>query len=66
MADLSDVALLYRLQGAEAWLVGLARALLSQEIGGLGALPGAQDWRLRLVDGTSLMAGGAGGYHLHA
>jgi hypothetical protein len=66
VADLSDVALLYRLQGAEAWLAGLARALLSQEIGGLGALPGAQGWRLRLVDGTSLMAGGAGGYHLHA
>ena len=71
VADLSDVALMYRLQGAEGWLAGLGRALLSQEIGALGALPAARNWRLRLVDGTSLMAGGPGGghgrgYHLHA
>jgi hypothetical protein len=77
VADLSDVALMYRLQGAEGWLAGLARALLSQEIGGLGAVPAVRDWRLRLVPcrlekrGTSLMAGGTGGghgrgYHLHA
>lgn len=70
VADMSDVALMYRLQGAEAWLAGLAGALISQEIGGLGALPGAGSWRLRLVDGTSLQAGGGGdrgqGYHLHA
>jgi hypothetical protein len=32
VADLSDVAILYRLQGAEGWLAALARALLSQEI----------------------------------
>lgn len=71
VADLSDVALMYRLQGAEVWLAGLAEALVSQEIGALGAVPGAGNWRLRLVDGTSLMAGGTGGghgrgYHLHA
>jgi hypothetical protein len=76
VADLSDVALMYRLQGAEAWLAGLVQALLGQDIGALAAVPGAaslqaQDWRVRLVDGTSLMAGGPGGgpgkgYHLHA
>jgi len=75
VADVSDVALMYRLQGAEGWLAGLVEALLSQEIGTLGALPAAPGWRLRLVDGTSLMAGGANGdrggghgrgYRLHA
>lgn len=71
MADVPDVALLYRLQGAEAWLADLVQALLGQEIGALGALPGARGWRVRLVDGTALLAGRAGGghgrgYHLHA
>lgn len=71
VADVSDVALLYRLQGAEGWLADLVQALLGQEIGALAALPSARGWRVRLVDGTALMAGGAGGghgrgYHLHA
>ena len=70
VADVSDVALMYRLQGAEGWLAGLVQALLSQAIGALGASFQAYDWRVRLVDGTSLMAGGGGdrgrGYHLHA
>lgn len=71
VAELSDVALMYRLQGAEGWLAGLAQALLGQEIAALGASLQAHDWRVRLVDGTSLMAGGPGGgpgkgYHLHA
>ena len=79
VADVSDVALMYRLQGAEAWLAGLAQALLGQEIGALGAplqtAPAARGWRVRLVDCTSLMAGGPNGgkggghgqgYHLHA
>jgi hypothetical protein len=70
VADVSDVMLLYRLQGAEGWLAGLAQALLSQEIGALGASLQAQGRRVRLVDGTSLAGGTGGGpgrgYHLHA
>jgi len=39
VADVSGVALMYRLQGAEGWLAGLLEALLGQEIGPLGPLP---------------------------
>ena len=45
----------------------MAQTLLGQEIGPLGASLQAQGWRVRLVDGTSLPAGGPGkGYHRHA
>jgi len=71
VADVSDVALLYRLQGAGGWLAGLVEALLGQEIGTLAAplraTPAAGGWRARLVDGAALMAADrARGYHLHA
>jgi Transposase DDE domain len=53
VADLSDVALLYRLQGAEGWLGWLVRELLSKELAALGAgVPMPGGWRVRLVDGT--------------
>ena len=67
---LSDVALLYRLQGAESWLGWLVRELLSQELAALGAgvaVPGG--WRVRLVDGTGIGLAGPGGkaaFRLHA
>jgi hypothetical protein len=64
VADLSDVALLYRLQGAEGWLV---RELLSRELGALGAgvaVPGG--WRVRLVDGGMAGPGGKALFRLHA
>ena len=70
VADLSDVALLYRLQGAESWLGWLVRELLSQELAALGAgvaVPGG--WRVRLVDGTGIGVAGPGGkamFRLHA
>ena len=70
VADLSDVALLYRLQGAESWLGWLVRELLSKELAALGAgvaVPGG--WRVRLVDGTGIGVAGPGGkamFRLHA
>jgi hypothetical protein len=70
VAELSDVALLYRLQGAEGWLGWLLRELLSKELGALAAgaaAPGG--WRVRLVDGTGIGVGGPGGkalFRLHA
>lgn len=66
VAELSDVALLYRLQGAERWLGWLLRELLSRELGALGAVvPGC--WRVRLVDGTGIgVAGGKALFRLHA
>jgi hypothetical protein len=70
VADLSDVALLYRLQGAEGWLGWLVRELLSKELAALGAgvaVPGG--WRVRLVDGTGIGLAGPGGkaaFRLHA
>ena len=70
VADLSDVALLYRLQGAEGWLGWLVRELLSQELAALAAgmaAPGAG--RVRLVDGTGIGVAGPGGkamFRLHA
>jgi Transposase DDE domain len=70
VADLSDVALLYRLQGAQAWLGWLVRELLSRELGALGAgATGSSGWRLRLVDGTGIGVAGPGGqalFRLHA
>lgn len=67
VADLSDVALMYRLQGAESWLGDLLQTLLSQEVGALAADVGAvSGWRLRLVDGTSIAGAFGKGYHLHA
>jgi hypothetical protein len=73
VADLSDVALLHRLRGAEGWLGWLARELLSKELAALAAgvaAPGA-GWRVRLVDGTGTGIGvaGPGGkarFRLHA
>ena len=70
VADLSDVALLYRLQGAEVWLGWLVRELLSKELAALAsgvAVPGG--WRVRLVDGTGIGVAGPGGksmFRLHA
>ena len=70
VADLSDVALLYRLQGAEGWLGWLVRELLSKELAALAAgvaVPGG--WRVRLVDGTGIGIAGPGGkalFRLHA
>ena len=70
VADLSDVALLYRLQGAEGWLGWLVRELLSKELAALAAgvaAPGAG--RVRLVDGTGIGVAGPGGkamFRLHA
>ena len=70
VADLSDVALLYRLQGAEVWLGWLVRELLSKELAALAsgvAVPGG--WRVRLVDGTGIGIAGPGGkaaFRLHA
>jgi hypothetical protein len=70
VADLSDVALLYRLQGAEGWLGWLVRELLSKELAPLGAgVPVAGGWRVRLVDGTGIGVAGPGGkalFRLHA
>lgn len=77
VANLSDVALLYRLQGAEGWLGWLARELLSKELGALGAgagLPGPAagpggGWRVRLADGTGIGVAGPNGralFRLHA
>ncbi len=48
VADLSDVALLHRLQGAQVWLDWLVRELLSRELGALAAgVPEPRRWRLR-------------------
>ena len=69
VADLSDVALMYRLQGAEAWLGWLLQELLSAELGALAAAAGPGGWRLRLIDGTALAPpGGAAGiaWRVHA
>lgn len=70
VADLSDVALLYRLQGAEGWLGWLVRELLSKELAALAAgVPVAGSWRVRLVDGTGIGVAGPGGkalFRLHA
>jgi Transposase DDE domain len=70
VADLSDVALLYRLQGAEGWLGWLVRELLSKELAALAAgVPVAGGWRVRLVDGTGIGVAGPGGkatFRLHA
>ena len=68
VADLSDVALLYRLLGAEGWLGWLVRELLSKELGALAA-GAAGGWRVRLVDGTGIGVAGPGGkalFRLHA
>lgn len=70
VAELSDVALLYRLQGAEGWLGWLVRELLSRELAALAAgVPVAGGWRVRLVDGTGIGVAGPGGkalFRLHA
>jgi hypothetical protein len=69
VADLSDVALMYRLQGAERWLGWLLQEVLSAELGALAAAVGAGGWRLRLIDGTALAPpGGAAGvaWRVHA
>ncbi|MGE3740447.1 MAG: transposase [Geminicoccaceae bacterium] len=70
VAELSDVALLYRLQGAEGWLGWLVRELLSKELAALAAgVPAAGGWRVRLVDGTGIGLAGPGGkalFRLHA
>ena len=70
VADLSDVALLYRLQGAEGWLGWLVREFLSKELAALAAgVAVAGGWRVRLVDGTGIGMAGPGGkalFRLHA
>ena len=68
VADLSDVALMYRLQGAEAWLGWLSGAAVGRaRRARRRAGPGG--WRLRLIDGTALAPpGGAAGiaWRVHA
>jgi hypothetical protein len=64
IASMSDVALLYRLRGAEGWLAWLARELLSRELGPLCARV-AGGWRVRLVDGTTIDGAGPA-MRLHA
>ena len=69
VAALSDVALLYRLQGAEAWLGAMVGALLAPRLDPPPATAAAR--HVRLVDATMVAAppgapGGGAAWRLHA
>jgi hypothetical protein len=69
VAALSDVALLYRLQGAEAWLGALVGALLAPRLDPPPPATAAAARRVRLVDATMVAPpGGRAGaaWRLHA
>ncbi len=74
IARLSDVALLYRLQGAEAWLHWVLRQSLSRELACLTSsisrpVMGRPTQRIRLIDGSVIRPSKSGGYpgwRLHA
>ena len=67
LADLSDVALLYRLQSCHDWLQQMVCGLLSQALPPLAAVS-ALDRRIRLIDGSSISSPGSGkgDWRLHA
>ncbi len=71
LAEISDVALLFRLQGCEAWLRDMVSGLLSQAVlptvQSLGS-PSAIDRRVRLIDATTISGPGSakGNWRLHA
>lgn len=67
LCTLSDVALLYRLQGCDSWLSALVSGLLTRAVGPLASSP-ALDRRVRLIDGTVISGPGAqqGHWRLHA
>ena len=64
LTELSDVALLGRLQAADRWLNRVVAALLSAAV----APPGGSVRRVRLIDATTIAAPGQGGrcWRLHA
>lgn len=59
LADLSDEALLKRLRRCGNWLEAIATGLLARAADTPAAT--VEGWRLRLVDGTTVSAPGAGG-----
>lgn len=65
LADISDVALLLRLQGCDAWLQEMMAGLLSQAVRPIGATA-AVDRRVRLIDATVISNPGSGTWRLHA
>jgi len=67
LAQLSDVALLGRLQGADAWLGNIVAALLSAALPPPGGVPKGKR-RVRLVDATMIKAPGRAqpSWRLHA
>lgn len=67
LSELSDVALLYRLQGSDSWLEALVSGLLSQALQ-LSGSSWVIDRRMRLIDGTMISSPGAGqtSWRLHA
>ena len=66
LASLSDVALLFRLQGCDRWLEALVSDLLSRAVPAGPVLPVSR--RVRLIDATVLSSpgAGAGAWRLHA
>lgn len=71
LAELSDVALLYRLQGCNSWLEALVSGLLSQALQPFGQPFGScsvVDRRMRLIDGTMISSPGPdpASWRLHA
>lgn len=68
IADLSAVALMYRLRDSADWLGQIAGALLARrQTGGAISRVGQMGRRIRLVDGSILSAPGAGqDWRLHA
>ena len=67
LCALSDVALLYRLQGCDSWLSALVSGLLTRAVGASASSP-AIDRRVRLIDGTVISGPGRqqGNWRLHA
>lgn len=67
LSGISDVALLFRLQGCEAWLRDMVSGLLARAVQPL-RLPTMVDRRVRLIDGTTLSSPGSGkgNWRLHA
>ncbi len=67
LAEISDVALLFRLQGCEAWLQNMVSGLLSQAVQPLGS-HSVVERRVRLIDATVVSGPGLGkgSWRLHA
>lgn len=67
LANISDVALLLRLQASVGWLQAMVSGLLSQALQPLGS-PCGDDRRVRLIDATTISSPGSGkgDWRLHA